>query len=279
MDGFLDFFENIPTWFRMLILIGGLIFFWAFEGLIPLFPKKYKKYKHAGLNLILTAFNSIIALSFAGLLIATSLFVNEKELGLIHWLNLPLWANIIIGVLILDFTGAFLIHWIEHKVKWMWKFHIIHHSDTNVDVTTGLRHHPGEFVFRMTFTVLGVALSGASIVIIMIYQTLSALFTHLTHANIDMGKVDKILSYIFVTPNMHKMHHHYKLPLTDRNFGNIFSIWDRVLGTFIRQDKVKNITYGIDTHIEQKEHENLGNLLKIPFQKYRAPQGEEKGDW
>ena len=70
--------------------------------------------------------------------------------------ELPLWAEVLIGLLLLDLTGAYLVHWTEHKVKWMWKFHLIHHTDTNVDVTTGLRHHPGEMIFRIGFLIMEV---------------------------------------------------------------------------------------------------------------------------
>jgi sterol desaturase/sphingolipid hydroxylase (fatty acid hydroxylase superfamily) len=181
--------------------------------------------------------------------------------------------------MLLDFIGAWLVHWVEHKVKWMWKFHLIHHTDTTVDVTTGLRHHPGETVFRIFFTILGVFLVGVPIGIVMLYQSLSVLFAHITHANINMPvKVDKALSLVFVTPNMHKVHHHYTQPLTDTNYGNIFAIWDRVFGTFAEVDDIKNLKYGIDTHMDPEENDRLGNLLKIPFQEYRPPVGSKFGE-
>lgn len=178
--------------------------------------------------------------------------------------------------MLLDFMGAWLVHWTEHKVKWMWKFHLIHHSDTTVDVTTGLRHHPGETVFRIFFTITGVFLIGVPIGIVMLYQSLSVLFAHITHANINVPKkMDRALSYLFVTPNMHKVHHHYSQPLTDTNYGNIFAVWDRVFGTFTEVNDAKNLTYGIDTHMNSHENGRLGNLLKIPFQPYRPPLGSK----
>lgn len=108
--------------------------------------------------------------------------------------------------------------------------------------------------------------------IIMLYQSLSVLFTHLTHANVKIfGRLDKPLSYLFVTPNMHKVHHHYTLPWTDSNYGNIFSIWDRIFGTFTYVNDMSEVKFGIDTHPDEKEHSKIGNLLLMPFQKYRAP--------
>ena len=172
--------------------------------------------------------------------------------------------------MILDLIGAYLVHLIEHKVPWMWKFHVVHHSDKNVDVTTGLRHHPGETVFRILFTILGVYVSGASIGMVMLYQSISVLFAHITHANISLPKnLDRIISYILVTPNMHKVHHHFKLPLTDTNYGNIFSIWDRFFGTYAYVDDSKTIVYGIDTHINDKKIDSFSDLLLIPFKKMK----------
>ena len=279
MESLIAFFEEIPTIWRATILIGGIFLFWVMEGVIPLFRFQYNKYRHAGINLTFTLFTAIIGFGLAGVLYFTSWWVAENQFGLLYLVELPLWVKIIIGVMLLDFIGAWLVHWVEHKVKWMWKFHLIHHTDTTVDVTTGLSHHPGETVFRIFFTIMGVFLVGVPIGIVMLYQSLSVLFAHITHANINMPvKVDRVLSYLFVTPNMHKIHHHYTQPLTDTNYGNIFAIWDRVFGTFAEVDDIKNLKYGIDTHMDPEENDQLGNLLKIPFQEYRPPVGAKFGD-
>ena len=102
---------------------------------------------------------------------------------------------------------------------------------------------------------------------VFLYQTLSVIATQFNHANISLpNKLDALLSYFIVSPNMHKVHHHYKLPYTDSNYGNIFSIWDRIFGTFMVLPK-EEIIYGVDTHMKIEEHNQLKNLLKIPFQK------------
>jgi len=279
MESMITFFEDVPTTFRALILIGGIFVFWVMEGVIPLFQFTYSKVKHAGLNLTFTLFTAIIGFSLAGVLYFASSWVTANEFGLLNMTEFSLLIKIIAGVMLLDFIGAWLVHWIEHKVKWMWKFHLVHHSDTTVDVTTGLRHHPGETVFRIFFTIFGVFLIGVPIGIVMLYQSLSVLFAHITHANINMPKkIDRALSYLFVTPNMHKVHHHYSQPLTDTNYGNIFAVWDRIFGTFAEVNDVKKLTYGIDTHMDPRENEHLPNLLKIPFQPYRPPQKLNLGD-
>lgn len=273
MENLIAFFEHVPTWFRSLILIGGMVIFWIAEGLLPMFRFQYKKVRHAGLNLFFTATTAIIGFGFAAVLLMASNFVAENHFGLLYLIEMPLWAQVVVGVFLLDFIGAYFIHWTEHKVKWMWKFHLVHHSDTTVDVTSGLRHHPGETVFRIVFTIMAVMFVGAPIGIVMLYQSLSVLFAHITHANIYVpNKLDRALSYLFVTPNMHKVHHHYTQPLTDTNYGNIFSIWDRIFGTYASVDDPRSLKYGIDTHMNPEENDRLVNLLGIPFQPYRTPE-------
>ena len=278
MEQFLSFFETIPSSYRSILLASGLLIFWLLEGFVPLFRFKYKRLRHLGLNLVFTTTTLLVNLSLAFLIVKAADFVTQHEIGIWHWLNIPLWANVLVGILVLDLVGAWLIHFVEHKVKWMWKFHLIHHTETTVDVTTALRHHPGESVFRAFFTILAVFVSGAPIAIVFIYQTASALFSQFNHANIKLpSKLDWILSYIIVTPDMHKVHHHYKQPLTDTNYGNIFSIWDRVFRTFAFVDHPEKLTYGIDTHMKASENDNLGNLMAIPFQSYRPPSDAKFG--
>jgi sterol desaturase/sphingolipid hydroxylase (fatty acid hydroxylase superfamily) len=270
MTELINFFSDVPLSFRTSILLGGIVFFWVLEGMIPLYSFRYKKINHALLNIFFTTTTAIIGFGFAFLLLKSTLYVGNEQIGFIHIFNLPTWANVIISLLLLDLIGAYLVHFIQHKVPWMWKFHLVHHSDMNVDVTTGLRHHPGETVFRIIFTIIGVFVSGASIGMVMLYQSLSVLFAHITHANINIPKkIDSILSYVLVTPNMHKIHHHYEMPLTDSNYGNIFSIWDRLFNTFSFINKQKSVVYGIDTYMDKSETNNLGTLLSIPFKKLK----------
>ena len=270
MNEIISFFSDIPVVFRTLILLGGVVFFWILEGIIPFYSLVYKKTKHAILNLLFTVTTAIIGFGFAFILLKSTEIVNTYEIGFIHLFNLPLYLEVLICLLLLDLVGAYLVHFVEHKVPWMWKFHVVHHSDENVDVTTGLRHHPGETVFRILFTILGIYVSGASIGIIMLYQSISVLFAHITHANVGLPhSLDKVISYIFVTPNMHKVHHHFQLPLTDKNYGNIFSIWDRIFGTYHVVNNSKSIIYGIDIHINDNKVNSFYNLFLIPFQKMK----------
>ena len=127
-----------------------------------------------------------------------------------------------------------------------------------------------ESVFRAVFTTLAVFMVGAPIWMVLLYQSFSVVLSQFNHANIHLPElVNKVLSWVFVTPNMHHVHHHQTQPLTDTNYGNIFSIWDRLFGTFAYVTDPQTIVYGIDTYPDSKEHSHIGGLLKIPFQNYR----------
>jgi sterol desaturase/sphingolipid hydroxylase (fatty acid hydroxylase superfamily) len=272
MESILNYFETIPSLHRSLILVSGLTLFWLLEGTLPLFNFNYKKWKHAVPNLFFTLTTIIVNFGLAFSLLGTAQWVENSKFGIINWIpNLPLWAYVLLGVLLLDLIGAYLAHYVEHKVKPLWMVHLVHHSDHNVDTTTANRHHPLESIIRFSFTLLGVIIVGAPIAIVFLYQSLSLIATQFSHANIKLPKkLDKAISYVFISPDMHKVHHHYKLPYTDSNYGNIFSIWDRLFGTFMTLER-ESIIYGVDTFPNEEANGKIGELLKQPFHKYRKP--------
>ncbi len=274
MESIVEYFQHIPSAHRSAILLGGLTFFFLLEGAIPLFRWQYNKWSHAGINLFFTATTVLVNFLMAVILLRSSDWVVANHFGLLQWMpDMPLLWYTIVGLLLLDLIGAYFVHWTEHKVKWMWRFHLVHHTDTNVDTTTANRHHPGESVFRFVFTTAGVIVCGAPIYLVFLYQSLSAALSQFNHANIQFPRwLDDALSWVLVTPRMHRVHHHYVLPYTDSNYGNIFSIWDRLFGTFSRMDNDR-IVFGIDTHMAADEHSRIGSLLKMPFQTYRPPVG------
>lgn len=271
MNEIISYFSTIPSSHRSLILVSGITFFWLIENAYPLIDFKYKKWQHAGINLFFTLTTIIINFILAFLLLQTADWANTNHFGILQWLpQIPLWANCLIGLLLLDLIGAYLVHFVQHKTKVLWRFHLIHHSDTWIDTTSANRHHPGESLIRFTFTVLGVLIVGSPMWMVFLYQTLSVIATQFTHANIALPKkLDTMLSYIIVSPDMHKVHHHYQVPYTDSNYGNIFSIWDHIFGTFKTLPR-EEIIYGVDTHMETEMNNKLKNLLKIPFQNKKS---------
>jgi sterol desaturase/sphingolipid hydroxylase (fatty acid hydroxylase superfamily) len=270
-QSFVDYFQTLEhrPLERLIFLVGGMLLLWMIEGAIPLLTLQYRKNKvrHAAVNLSFTAIHLVIHTGFAIFIVVLSDSTKSAGFGIIHWFHASVVAGIIITIFVLDFFGGWLVHFTEHKLGWLWRFHIIHHADNHVDVTTGLRHHPVESVLRGIFFLAGVLVSGAPMYAVMIFQTLLVIAVQFTHANISLPRwLDKSLSWIIVSPNMHKVHHHYQLPFTDSNYGAVFSIWDRALGTFMKLDS-KDITYGIDRRYPNEKDEDFLMLMKHPWMK------------
>lgn len=271
-------FDNLISYFstldqrpieRLSFLVGGLLFFWIIEGSIPLIQTQYKKnkLKHAVVNFGFTLIHLIIHTFLALVIIKISDWCIANQFGLVALSKAGTLASIIITFFVLDFFVGWLVHFTEHKIPVLWRFHVIHHADNNVDVTTGLRHHPFESVLRGLFFFMAIFVAGAPMYAVMIYQTILIFATAFTHANINLpSKIDKALSYFLVSPNMHKVHHHFKQPFTDSNYGAVLSIWDRFLGTFLKLEP-ENIVYGLDKYYPNEEDENFVKLMKSPFKK------------
>lgn len=276
MDSIVHYFTNIPSSHRSLILVGGITIFWLIESAVPLFSGSYRKWKHAGINFFFTFTTILVNFTLAFILVKSSDWVVAAEFGLLQWLNAPAWAMLLVGLPLLDLIGAYLAHWTEHRIPVLWRFHLVHHTDQHVDTTTANRHHPGESVIRFVFTTLAVLIVGAPIWLVFLYQSMSVVLSQFNHANIVVpGWLNKGLSTIFVTPDMHRVHHHYRMPYTDTNFGNIFSFWDKLFGTYTAVDNRK-LVYGVDTHMDTADHENIGTMLGIPFKKRPTLHYEEE---
>ncbi len=266
MDRLIDYFSSIPSLHRGLILAGGIALFWMLENLAPERHFNYRRWHHASINIFFTLTTIAVNFALAFLLLMAAEWGTDEEFGIIHWLHLGPWGSLILGLLLLDLVGAYLAHVVQHRVKWMWRFHLIHHTDTWIDTTSANRHHPGESVIRFFFTLVAVLITGAPMWLVFLYQSLSVVFSQFIHANIFFPPVlDRILGYVFVTPGQHRVHHHYRLPFTDSNYGNIFSIWDRIFGTLLHLEPGE-IVYGVDTHMLPEQNNQLSSLLKIPFE-------------
>lgn len=262
----IEFFEHIPSYYRTAILVAGLVILWILEGAIPRLRFSGNKYRHAGTNLFFTLTTAIVNLGFAILIVKAADFTTEKQFGLLYLIQLPLWLHAVLAIMMMDFIGAYLVHFIQHKIAWMWHFHKVHHMDTAVDATTALRHHPVECLFRVGALLTAILLTGIPIWMVMFYQSISALMSQFNHANIRLPHwADKALSWIIVSPDMHKVHHSRHQPETDSNYANIFSIWDRLFGTFVTVKDTTSLRYGLDEY-QGERYRHIGALLKTPWE-------------
>jgi sterol desaturase/sphingolipid hydroxylase (fatty acid hydroxylase superfamily) len=266
MDSFIAFFESLTSLQKFCWILVCLSFNWILEFIFPMVQLQYKKWKHDGVNLLFLSFTMAIHSLFALVTLGVFKWGQTNEFGLLYLVDMPPWIKLILAVLALDFVAQYFVHYLLHHVKWMWRFHIIHHSDSKVDATTATRHHPGDYIMRELFALAIVIVAGIPLSFYVFYKIVTVFFGYFTHSNIRLPiAIDKAVGLLFITPNIHKFHHHHKLPWTDTNFGNVFSIWDRIFGTLVNGDP-KDVVYGLDI-VDAQFDEDLLYQLKIPFNK------------
>jgi sterol desaturase/sphingolipid hydroxylase (fatty acid hydroxylase superfamily) len=246
----------------VLILLCGLL--WALESIIPLYRFRHSRVRHAMPNVALTVLLVFtnLGLSFSSAYLAG--FSVRNGVGLFVFLDLPLWTRIIPGVLALDLF-AYVAHVLLHKSWLGWQFHRVHHSENAVDVTTAFRQHPGETVWRILWQLAAIVVFGIPLWVVVVYLILSGFNAELEHANIRLNfRIDRLLRLLVGTPNMHKVHHSRDQRETDSNYSNIFSLWDRLFGTYTSSIDFRKLNYGLDG-FDVKQRQTIGGLLKMPF--------------
>lgn len=245
-------------------LVAIMFFIAALETVVPL--RSISRTWHTHLKPNLTLMVMTFAISFALNAIATLLALQFQihDLAIASIELLPTWAVLPAAIFLLDFF-AYWAHRLMHQLGGLWKVHRVHHSDLVVDVTTAYRQHPIEGLWRFSFIILPAWLMGIPAEALLTYRLVSACFALLEHANIGLWHpIERTLSYVFVTPNLHKTHHSRKQPETDSNYGNIFSIHDRLFRTFTPLKPTKSVTYGLNGY-DSRELQTTGGLLRLPF--------------
>ena len=266
---FIDFITRRSDQIELIVFAVVLFLCWNIENIAAL-SLNYKKWKHAFINARFILTNAPIQFIMGIAFVNTIQWTHIHHFGLARHITTshsPL-ILFIVTFLLLD-LGEYFYHVFMHKNKRLWMFHLVHHSDTNVDISTTFREHPGENLIRLSFTLLWVFLSGAVFWVLILRQIIQVFSTSFAHINYRLpDSIDSILGIVFVTPNLHQVHHHFENPYTDSNYGDVLSIWDRLFGTFKRLDS-KNLVFGTDTFMGKEDKGNFKSLFKIPFGKYR----------
>lgn len=260
---------------QLWVFIVLFVLTWNIENLAGVLLN-YKKWRHAFTNapFIVTSIPGQLLLGLA--FIKTIEWTTQHQFGILYLL--PPKTNslsLFLASFVLLDLGEYGYHLIMHKVKRLWMFHAVHHSDSVVDVSTTLREHPGENIVRLSITLLWVFITGTAFWMLMLRQIIQAITTLFAHMNYRLpDKLDTFVGFVFITPNLHQVHHHYKQPFTDCNYGDVLSIWDRLFGTFKRMP-ADQLVFGVDSYMDKKETGNFLSLVKIPFGKYRKANTNE----
>jgi sterol desaturase/sphingolipid hydroxylase (fatty acid hydroxylase superfamily) len=205
-----------------------------------------------------------------------ALAVSLQPPALARGLGWPMLVEIVAGIVILDFSAGYLAHRALHRFPILWRFHRVHHSDDFVDVTTTYRTHPVETVWRFLFVIVPVWVIGIPALAVVIQRLVSATNGILEHGNIRLWRpLDRVLSLVWVTPNVHKIHHSREMAETNSNYGNVLTIYDRILGTFTPSDRAETVVYGLD-EVDPARIGSFGGLLSMPFQQEVQPSLTQK---
>ena len=197
--------------------------------------KKGKRWK-ANFTLTLIAIISMMAIPFT--FISAAEISEQNTLGLFNLVELN-WM--MLGILTLMFRGfiSFFTHFLAHKIPLFWRFHRVHHLDTEMDVSTTVRFHPFEFIINSIVGLPIVFLFGFPVWGLMLYELFDIVVTLVSHSNTALPKrLEKVFRYFVVTPDLHRIHHSSYQPETDSNYSAVFPIWDIIFGTFRTKTRV-----------------------------------------
>lgn len=219
-------------------------------------------------NLGLVALNTavlrlIFPLAGAGM----AAFCADRGWGLLNHFAVPWPLAVPLAVIALDFV-IWLQHVMLHAVPALWRVHRVHHADLDYDLTTGARFHPIEIVLSMLIKFAAIVVLGAPVVAVVIFEVVLNGMAMFNHGNIGLpASVDRAMRWLFVTPDMHRVHHSIEDDETNSNFGFNLSCWDRLFGTYRDQprDGQLGMTVGIRDHRDAREVARLDGMLLLPF--------------
>jgi sterol desaturase/sphingolipid hydroxylase (fatty acid hydroxylase superfamily) len=206
--------------------------FAGLEAFIPAFQGSPQREKRWSTNLGLGILNMMLEPLAPVSAVLGAQWAQEHGFGLLNIASSAPWVAVIVTFAVRDFAG-YLFHVVMHKTLMFWRLHRVHHFDTHLDVSTSLRSHPVEFAV-IFFTMVPLAIAfGFDPWALAAYEIVLSIVNIYSHVNLRLPqRVDRLLRWIFVTPNMHCLHHSSFQPETDSNYGQVFSLWDRLFGTY-----------------------------------------------
>lgn len=190
-------------------------------------------------------------------------WATDGSIGLLNWYAAPAWFAFPISVAFLDLV-SYGWHRANHRIPFLWRWHQVHHSDTALSVSTALRFHPGELLLSLPVRLAAVVLLGVPVVAVVVFEVTFTLANAVEHGDINLPKrFETVMARLLVTPALHRWHHTTNVPERDSNFGTIFSVWDRWLGTFTPNDS----STAVQTGLPGLSSVTLRGALLLPLQR------------
>jgi len=262
--------------------VATILFIMAVAALLetaaPLFAARDVAAGRRRANLAITAQTLIFNFFLTSGAALAALVLPLASPGIMARAGMPAAAQFVVGILILDFAFGYFAHRVLHASPTLWRFHRVHHSDPFVDVTTTYRNHPVEHIWRYVCILVPTWAFGVPASAVVLYRLLSSINGILEHANLSLGAgLDGTVSRVWVTPNMHKVHHSRVVAETNSNYGNLLSLYDRVLGTFTPTERALTVAYGLDD-VDPAAAQSFVGMNTMPWRARNAPVGEASAE-
>ncbi|MEM9578849.1 MAG: sterol desaturase family protein [Pseudomonadota bacterium] len=254
---------------RLVVFLGLFAVLASLEALAPRRvrrqPRSSRWVTNWGVTVLNTLTLRLMAFAMPLLAVGAALDAEAQGWGLFNTLALPLWLEVVVVILILDFA-IWLQHLITHKVPLLWRLHRVHHADVDMDVTTAIRFHPVEIALSMLLKIGLVYLLGPAAIAVVLFEILLNGTAMFNHANLALpGKLDRVLRRVLVTPDMHRVHHSVHRHEHDSNYGFALSIWDRIFGTYIAQPAAGHDAMTVGLQWQDDRPSKLSWSLTLPF--------------
>lgn len=247
----------------------ALAILWTVESVAPMYAGRRRRWSHGAANLALAALNGGVAYLFAFAVLDVTEWSRANHVGLLHRRELPLWLHGLLAMILFD-GWQYWWHRLNHRVRFLWRFHAVHHADAEMDVTSGVRFHTVEIVLSFVARLVVLPLIGITVPELLLYEALALPIILFHHSNLAIpGRVDGILRPFIVTPWMHYVHHSRWQPETDSNYASLLSVWDRIFGSFRLRERPHEIALGLDGWPEA-QWRTLPGLLAAPFRRASA---------
>jgi len=198
--------------------------------------------------------------------VGVALHVEQDQVGFLNHYDMPFFVQFFIAFVLMD-LAIYFQHVIFHALPMFWRFHRVHHSDLDCDITTGIRFHPFEMIISILFKFLVIISIGAPVLAVVVFEVVLNAASMFTHSNIKIPQsIERMVRLILVTPDMHRIHHSINENETNSNFGFFISTWDRIFGTYIKEPALghENMQIGLQGFREPK-WQNLRWLIYLPF--------------
>ena len=262
--------ENEPT-IRLAVFLGLFGILGLTEWLRPRRKLTAPKGSRWFTNIAIVIIDSVVVrLIFPAAMVGVALWAAQNEYGLFNLVSAPVWIAGLVSIVVLDFAVWFS-HLLSHKVPLFWRFHRMHHSDVDIDVSTAIRFHPIEIVLSMIYKVGWVIVLGAPAWAVILFEIILNGVAMFNHSNTKLPLwLDRLARMIIVTPDMHRVHHSTIPTETDSNYGFNFPFWDKMFGTYIPQPREGHDDMSIGIAEWQDERPTkLGWALSVPFIKQK----------